>query len=273
MKASKLQMTAEFKIEIATQSRHAMPEMHYHDFYEIYIQDSRTRDHVIGNAFYKLKPRDVMLLKPNVLHQSISFGPHTRTIVYFTGNFLKKYFTAGTSQKFLSVFKYNCISLSTENYYKAAGIIRGMNKEAYADPDNCIFIKLAELFLILLKNIRQYPPHMADSSIIDTQAAVPVSPLISYVHENFLSLNNLEEIASTFYITPSHLCRTFKKLTGYTVIQYINLLKVRRACRLLYETRKSITEIALDCGFNSTMYFCKTFKSILNLTPTEYRKM
>ncbi len=69
------------------------------------------------------------------------------------------------------------------------------------------------------------------------------------------------------------LCRTFKKLTGYTVIQYINILKIQKACDLLHETRKSITEIALDCGFNSTMYFCKTFKAILNITPTDYRKI
>ena len=100
-----------------------------------------------------------------------------------------------------------------------------------------------------------------------------ISPLISYVHENFLTLSSIDEIASTFYITPSHLCRTFKKLTGYTVIQYINILKIQKACDLLHETRKSITEIALDCGFNSTMYFCKTFKAILNITPTDYRKI
>lgn len=275
MKASKSKMTNEFKVEIAKQARHAMPEMHYHDFYEIYIQDQGTRDHIVSNTFYKLNPCDVMLLKPNILHQSISLDSHTRTVIYFTDKFLSQYFVPETIQKFLSIFKYNCLSLSTENYYKAANVIREMSKENYHEPDNSIFIKLAELFMILLRNTKQNPPAYIESSVINTQNADSdsISPLISYVHENFLTLNNIDEIASTFYITPSHLCRTFKKLTSYTIIQYINILKIQRACRLLNETKKSITEIALDCGFNSTMYFCKTFKSILNITPTQYRSM
>ena len=116
---------------------------------------------------------------------------------------------------------------------------------------------------------------MVQNNVINTKTAdtETISPLISYVHENFLTLTNIDEIASTFYITPSHLCRTFKKLTGYTIIQYINILKIQKSCDLLHNSKKSITEIALDCGFNSTMYFCKTFKAFLNITPTEYRKL
>ena len=106
MKASKSKMDSEFKVDIARQAQHAMPEMHYHDFYEIYIQDQGSRDHIVSNRFYKLVPRDVMLLKPNILHQSISMDPHTRTIVYFTDAFLNKYFVPETIQKFLSVFHY-----------------------------------------------------------------------------------------------------------------------------------------------------------------------
>ncbi|WP_373264417.1 AraC family transcriptional regulator [Hungatella hathewayi] len=275
MKASKSKMPSDFKVAVEKQSQHAMPEMHYHDFYEIYIQDQGTRDHIVSNTFYKLNPRDVMLLKPNILHQSISPEEHTRTIVYFNDTFLKRYFTPGTIQKFLSIFKYNCISLSSENYYKASGIVKKMTKEDYDDPDNTIFIKLAELLMILQTNIRQFPPISLESSVIDTNRdeVSTISPLISYVHENFLTLTNIDEIASTFYITPSHLCRTFKKLTGYTIVQYINILKIQKACGLLHETQKSITDIALECGFNSTMYFCKTFKSVLNITPTDYRKI
>ena len=77
-----------------------MPEMHYHDFYEIFVQDQGTHDHIVCNTFYKLNPHDVMLLKPNILHQSISLGTHTRTIVYFTNAFLEKYFTPRPGRNF-----------------------------------------------------------------------------------------------------------------------------------------------------------------------------
>lgn len=268
-------MSGPFKVEVARQSGHAMPEMHYHDFFEIYIQDQGIRDHIVSNTFYKLNPRDVMLLKPNILHQSLGLGEHTRTIVYFTEDFLKNYFSEAVVRDFLWIFRYESVSLSSENYYRAAGVIREMSREDCGLPDNLVFVKLAELFMVLRQNIRQKPPQSPKGGVLLTEQAhdSSISPLISYVHENFLQLNGIEEIAATFYITPSHLCRTFKKLTGYTIIQYINILKIQKACSLLCGTGKTVTEIALDCGFNSTMYFCKTFKSILNMTPKEYRKI
>ena len=73
MKASKYKMDSEFRMEIDRQIRHAMPEMHYHDFYEIYIQDLGTHEHIVSSSFFKLSPHDVMLLKPHILHQSISW--------------------------------------------------------------------------------------------------------------------------------------------------------------------------------------------------------
>lgn len=270
MHASKSKMKSSFKVEVLKQVNHAMPEMHYHDFFEIYIQDQGERDQVVSNKYYKLGPRDVLLMKPNVLHQSISDNPHTRTIVYFTEDLLKQYFSEKMCSKLLSPFEYNVLTLSPENYHKVYNIVRDLGKETLSDEYNHIFTKLADLLLILALNIEQLTSKKVP---VKSQDEVSISPLVSYIHENYLVLENITEIADTFYMTKSHLCRTFKKLTGYTIIQYINNLKVQQACYYLHETNKTINEIALDCGFNSTMYFCRIFKDILNITPTEYRKI
>lgn len=270
MHASKSKMKSSFKVEMIKQIKHSMPEMHYHDFYEIYIQDQGERDHVVSNNYYKLGPRDVLLMKPNVLHQSISDNPHIRTIVYFTDELLKKYYSETICKELLSPFHHTVLTLTTENYYKISNIVREMTKEDLSDKYNHIFTELADLLLILSENIEQ----VSSKNIpINNQANVSISPLVSYVHENYLALDNITEIADTFYMTSSHLCRTFKKITGYTIIQYINNLKIQQACYLLLETDKSITDIALDCGFNSTMYFCRIFKNVLQITPSQYRKI
>lgn len=271
MKASKSSMPTCFKMEVKKQVQHHMSEMHYHDFYEIYIQDQCEREHLVGNRYYRLSPHDVMLLKPNVLHQSISNHPHTRTLLYFTKDYLLTHFSAQQCEKFLSIYDTQVLSLSSEHYFQLSQLVKELQKEDYWDDENLIFIKLGAILMILFKSSRQtiespfIPPTETVSSIS------MISPLLSYVHENYLTLHNITEIATTFYITPSHLCRTFKKLTGHTIIQYINLLKIQKACTLLRETNKSITVIALECGFHSPMYFCKTFKSILHVTPKSYR--
>lgn len=275
MNASKSRIDSEFKVEIAKKTSHTMPEMHYHDFYEIYFQDQGTRDNIVSNTFYKLCPHDIMLLKPHTLHQSISPNKHTRTIVYFTPDFLHTFFTEYAIRELLFPFHYESLSLSSDNYYHAASIIKEMSQIDRYHPTAAAYVLLSELLQTISKNIREFPPddHTHKKSDLPPGEIPSVSPLISYVHENFLTLTSLEEIADTFYITPSHLCRTFKRLTGCTVIQYINMLKIQKACGLLKDTQKNVTDIAMECGFNSTMYFCKLFKSTLNMTPTQYRNI
>lgn len=269
MHASKSKMKSSFKVEIIEQV-HAMPEMHYHDFYEIYIQNQGDRDHVVSNNYYRLSPKGVLMLKPNVLHQSITANPHTRTIIYFTADFLKKYYSDEMCAYLLSAFNENILNLTSDNYYKISQLVRELTKEDLNSRHNHIFTKLADILLLILLNNEQT---IENRDSAHHSLNNEISPLVSYVHENYLALNNIDEIADTFYITKSHLCRSFKKSTGYTIIQYINNLKIQRACQLLKETDKSITDISLDCGFNSTMYFCRTFKNTLNITPSEYRKI
>ena len=48
--------------------------------------------HIVSSSFFKLSPHDVMLLKPHILHQSISLDLHTRTVFYFTDKFLHDFF-------------------------------------------------------------------------------------------------------------------------------------------------------------------------------------
>jgi AraC-like DNA-binding protein len=67
-----------------------------------------------------------------------------------------------------------------------------------------------------------------------------------------------------------HYCR---QVTNRTPIQYLNQLRVDRACALLRnEPRRSITDIALDCGFSSSQYFATVFRRIARFTPRDYRR-
>ena len=275
MKASKYKMDSEFRMEIDRQIRHAMPEMHYHDFYEIYIQDLGTHEHIVNSSFFKLSPHDVMLLKPHILHQSISLDLHTRTVIYFTDKFLHAFFSEQAVKELMRPFQYEVLSLSPEHYYRAAALVNELSHADFYHLAPSTYLNVAELLVIFAKSIEEHPGLCSKKQNPDPLQHSPAiqSPLITYVHENFLTLTNLEEIADTFFITPSHMCRTFKKLTGFTIFQYINMLKIQKACELLHNTQKSITDIAMECGFNSAMYFGRTFKATLGLTPTEYRQM
>jgi len=90
-------------------------------------------------------------------------------------------------------------------------------------------------------------------------------------HFDDAALSN-EILASQSGISEIYFRRLFKEMFGTTPKQYILELRIKKACKLLMESSSNISEIAEACGFSSVYHFCRAFKSITSLTPTEYSK-
>ena len=82
----------------------------------------------------------------------------------------------------------------------------------------------------------------------------------------------LDEVAKQFYMSKSYLTRVFRNITGFSVIEYITYIRVRKAQQLLIDSDTSITDIADICGFGNVTYFEKVFKQMTGQTPGQYRK-
>ena len=76
-----------------------------------------------------------------------------------------------------------------------------------------------------------------------------------------------------FFISQYYLSRSFKQVTGFTFIEYLNSVRIREAQRLLRETEKQVIQIAHMVGFNNISHFGRIFKAITKYTPLQYRKI
>ncbi|MBZ2174072.1 AraC family transcriptional regulator [Schnuerera sp. xch1] len=94
----------------------------------------------------------------------------------------------------------------------------------------------------------------------------------SYIDENFRKDITLDNLASNFYISKYYLSHSYKEITGFTIKQYILLKRISYAKSLLYHTDRSITDIAMECGFNSQSNFIRSFSKKEKLTPLQFRK-
>ncbi|WP_228411943.1 AraC family transcriptional regulator [Chryseobacterium sp. KLBC 52] len=104
-----------------------------------------------------------------------------------------------------------------------------------------------------------------DQRIIDAQ---------NFIKKNFTQHKlTLNLIAKEACMTPQAFCRSFKKRTRITYTEYLNELRVQRACRLLTASNMySISSVAFNSGFNSLTNFNRVFKSIMKYSPKEYLK-
>lgn len=92
------------------------------------------------------------------------------------------------------------------------------------------------------------------------------------VQTQFCSSINIQVLAATIGVNPSHLCRTFRRFRGRTLGDYVLGLRMQRVCRDLTESKRSLNEIAVETGFADQSHMTRTFKRLTGLTPGTYRR-
>lgn len=100
-----------------------------------------------------------------------------------------------------------------------------------------------------------------------------IRSMVEYVSEHFSRIDlSLTLVSEQFKLSPTYISRVFKKETGYSFMDYINLLRLEKAKRLLLVSDAKIYEVALEAGFQTTHYFIRLFKTKFGVTPGDFRK-
>jgi len=99
----------------------------------------------------------------------------------------------------------------------------------------------------------------------------PVIKIMVFIKDNYKNKLTLEELSSKVNLSLFYFSRIFKKESGYTPYEYIIMIRINEAKRLLKSTQLSIKQIAFSTGFNSESNFVTCFKNNSNVTPKEFR--
>jgi AraC-like DNA-binding protein len=82
----------------------------------------------------------------------------------------------------------------------------------------------------------------------------------------------LTEIARSVHASTFHFCKTFKRATGMTFTQYLSMVRIAKAKKLLANPQRRITEVAYEAGFASLTHFNRMFRRIAGQSPTDFRR-
>jgi len=108
------------------------------------------------------------------------------------------------------------------------------------------------------------PPHL---STTDLPTAV-----ISYISEHFCEPLSLEILSKELGVCRFYLSRIFTQVLHTGFHEYVNTLRIDQAKKLLENTRDSILDVAIQCGFQNQQTFNRVFKEICGITPSAFRK-
>jgi len=98
-----------------------------------------------------------------------------------------------------------------------------------------------------------------------------VSLAESFSRNNIDYTVSLDEVARASFTSKLYLTRAFTTETKLTVLDYINNLRIDKACDLLLDPRRKISIIAFDSGFGSVQQFNRVFKRYKKSTPRKWR--
>lgn len=100
-----------------------------------------------------------------------------------------------------------------------------------------------------------------------------INKVMDYIYNNLQNSFSLEELSEIACFSPFHFHRVFTSLTGETLNGFINRVRLEKsAYQLLNNKDKSITEIALDCGFSGSSVFSRSFKQYFKMSPSSWKK-
>lgn len=252
-----------------------MEFQHFHQFYEMCIFLDEKAGHLIDGVWYDMRCCDIVALRPTLLHKTEypEGAPNKRLIIQFV---IPPMISSLEScmKHIYSIFDNSCPIYRFEGPYKKA-VMEKLNDIFYLSQnyneltDLAIHNKFIEfLSLIYLyrdKNI--YSNHVDFDNITNK-----VYSITAYIHSHFTEELSLESISREYYISGCYLSHQFKRITGFTLTDYIQLTRVRNAQTLLLSTDNPIADIAFQCGFSSFSQFNRAFNKFLHLSPSAFRK-
>ena len=99
-----------------------------------------------------------------------------------------------------------------------------------------------------------------------------VQSTIAFMESHLAETNSIEKVAEAVHCSRAKLFEIFKDATGMTPNDYWQRLRIDRAQQLLTGSNKSITDIAMDCGFSTSQYFSSVFRKYSGVSPSHYRE-
>ncbi|MDF7823088.1 AraC family transcriptional regulator [Pontiellaceae bacterium B12227] len=143
-----------------------------------------------------------------------------------------------------------------------------MEKECLDDIPGREVALRAKLMELMVYLSRAY----TDSDTTEAHALLRVGNVIGALENDFSRDWKLEDLLDIAHMSRSNLMRVFRKATGQTPIEYLVRLRIQKAMEMLRNTDLTITEIALEVGFNDSNYFTRQFRRILGESPRAFRQ-
>lgn len=223
-----------------------------------------------GEAQFYFNGKEKIVKKGNM----ILFTPNEPQIYYlYSKNLPETYwvhFTGYEAQKLMDKYALpqNTITYigKSEDYQWLFGQMIRELRNKRKDYQKMLEFQLNQLLLTIVRGIEA-------QKITRLQTVSEIERAIHYFTQNYNKNIVIEEYTKEHFIKPCWFINNFKLATGFTPMQYVLLLRIKKAKKLLETTTFNVSQIAAEVGYANPLYFSRLFSKHTGMSPTEYKKI
>ncbi len=248
---------------------------HSHTRFEITVVNSGTGEYTTEKAVYQVSPGDVFVFSSNEHHSLTRIDGEGLSItnLHFEPRYLNEDFSESFGDSYINFCFYHSPEFSNRIPAEDSEILRfhhGMIKNELLNEGAQYTLAIkAHLHLILVDLLRNHKYRKQ----IHADKGNDILSVYNYIDEHLGEALTLKELSDIANLSPNYFCHIFREINGVSLWDYITAKRIEKATRMILSNRNmTMLDIAIECGFNSTVNFNKAFKKHKGITPSALRK-
>lgn len=242
---------------------------HWHERLEIIQVISGSMKLILSQESFLLFPKDTVIINSRELHAGYS-GPDG--VAYHVLMFdVQKLFNKTTvTEKYLTPICSHKALFHT--FCSDFGLLNEIDRLI-----TCLQAKKEGSSLIALGIVYEILGILCSTSLVSKDITPKNSKsfedVIEYINVHYSQKLSSKALSERFNYNEAYFCRRFKEVTGLSAMNYLQIVRLEKAQKLLEEGIDEIHVIAASCGFHDPCYFSNCFKKHFGYTPTQFRKL
>ncbi|PCJ62553.1 MAG: hypothetical protein COA79_03310 [Planctomycetota bacterium] len=251
-----------------------MRVFHSHSDLEInYILNGRAK-YIHGGKFYEILPNQFAIFWGGVPHSVVEVEENSETIwLTLPIEWIVTWYIKGNLIEKLLAGEMIIQPIEQKNIAYESTLLNNWVEEY--NLNNNDYLKNIQLELeVKIRRLNQWlESSKYNYQLPTTTVHKNFHHLIELISNQYLTINNMDELGGQLSMHPKYLTQMFKKHTDINAWDYIVHLRIAHAQRLLITSKKKIIDICFESGFQTTSNFYSIFKKYNNETsPAAYRK-
>lgn len=140
------------------------------------------------------------------------------------------------------------------------------NKKPYYQKKISFFLKT-----LVIDLVRKSDVQIEDEQSVKGTNMAQIAAALDYVNKNYDKPMKANELAGICSMSETHFRRIFEEYINMSPMDYVNLIRIQRACDLMKKSNDSMDMVATKCGFATTSTFNRNFKKYLDTSPYQWK--